>query len=96
MQILTFKRLIGLAAIGGAVYVHKQRGGDWTMVSMRDTLRHLLATAADKLAAMDKQVQRPPIERAAHTGVPPRNRVAEDSKVRSYSEFTKRDDPGRH
>jgi hypothetical protein len=52
MRILTFKRLVGLVAIGGAVYVHKQRGGTWTMASMRDTLQYLLSRAADKLGDM--------------------------------------------
>lgn len=52
MRILTFKRLVGLAAIGGVVYVHKQRGGTWTMNSMRDTLQHLCSRAADKLGEM--------------------------------------------
>jgi hypothetical protein len=57
MRILTFKRLIGLAAIGGVVYVHKQRGGTWTMNSMRDTLQHLCSRAADKLGEMKQAAE---------------------------------------
>ena len=57
MRILTFRRLIGLAAIGGVVYVHKQRGGTWSMASMRDTLHHLLSKATDKLGQMNQASQ---------------------------------------
>jgi hypothetical protein len=70
MRILTFKRLVGLAAIGGVVYVHKQRGGTWTMASMRDTLHHLLTRATDKLGQMNQAAEnaRRPGDRGASMG----------------------------
>jgi len=54
MKVLTFKRLIGLAAIGGVAYVHKQRGGQWTVASITDTLKHLWSTAAARLSGRDR------------------------------------------
>jgi uncharacterized protein with WD repeat len=102
---LTFKRLVGLAAIGGAVYVHKQRGGTWTMASMRDTLQYLLSRAADKLGQMNQTAanMRRPGERSATTGPGsnmnpsgPRTRLPEDARTRSSGDFNKRDDDNRH
>jgi len=101
MKILTLTRLAGIAAIGGAVYVHKQRGGDWSMSSMRDTLRHLLASAAHKLE--DANSLRRPLERTG-TGTispppAPRPRAAEDVKPRTpYTDLSgkRNDDTGRH
>ena len=97
MRILTFTRLIGLAAIGGAVYVHKQRGGTWTKESVQDTVRHLLATAADKLGGTHLET-RGSSDRGSNVSspMPARSRVSEDIKPR-YSDLSKRgDDTGRH
>lgn len=94
MRILTFKRMIGLAAIGGAVYVHKQRGGTWTVDSMKDTLRHLLSMAADKLGAVSTEAKRT-ADRISHAS-PGRNRISDEPKAR-YGEIPKRsDDTSRH
>jgi|GEM_PF-5914084 len=65
MKILNLKSLIGLAAIGGVAYAHKQRGGEWTLDSVKDTLRHLWTTANDKLAPMKNEL-RDTLDRAAH------------------------------
>jgi hypothetical protein len=99
MRILTLTRLAGIAAIGSAVYVHKQRGGDWTMASMRDTLRHLLASAAHKLE--DANGLRRPMERAGTITPPPapRSRLSDDGKPRTaYTDLSgkRNDDTGRH
>lgn len=111
MRILTFRRMIGLAAIGGAVYVHKQRGGTWTMASMRDTLRHLLSVAVDKLGQLDNQVsgqssghgERGEIRSGTGSQVgsqmgssAQRPRISEENRPRTYGEIPKRDDTGRH
>jgi len=99
MKILTFKRMIGLAAIGGAVYVHKQRGGTWTAESMKDTLRHLLSTAADKLGAASNGTQRSAdrMASASANAAATRSRISDEPKARTYGDFTKRnDDSGRH
>jgi hypothetical protein len=92
MKILTFTRLVGLAAVGGAAYVHKQRGGDWTLASIKDTLHHLLATGASKLETASAEVRRP----GAGSMNPPaaRTRISDD-KPRSY-DLNKRDDNNRH
>lgn len=59
MKILTFKRLIGLTAIGGLAYIHKQRGGEWTVASITGTLRDLWSSAVSKLGlTRDKQEER--------------------------------------
>jgi len=95
MRILTFTRLVGLAAIGGAALVHKQRGGDWSMASIKDTLHHLLATGASKLEPASTNARR---AQPAGPGTinPPtsRSRIA-DEKPRSY-DLGKPDDHNRH
>jgi hypothetical protein len=48
MKIFTFKRIIVLGAIGGVAYMHKQRGGEWTVASIKDTLRHLWSQATQR------------------------------------------------
>jgi hypothetical protein len=93
MRILTFTRLVGLAAIGGAVYVHKQRGGDWTLTSMRDTLHHLLATGARKLEDASFDMRRAQ-DRVAGQGS--RRMSSDEPKPRTYSDLGKRDEPNRH
>jgi len=97
MKILTFKRLIGLAAIGGVAYVHKQRGGEWTVASMTDTLRHLWSSAIGKpdSASMARET----LDRAANVPDPTfrTGGVPDDRTSRTYGDYTKRkDDTGRH
>ena len=41
-------KLIGLAAIGGLLYAHKRRGGEWTLDSFKTTLRELWSSATRK------------------------------------------------
>lgn len=48
MKILTIRRLLGIAAISVA-YVHGKRGGDATLASIADTLRHIWLSAAERL-----------------------------------------------
>lgn len=99
MRILTLTRMVGLAAIGGAVYVHKQRGGSWTKDSVQDTLRHLLATAADKLGGTHLET-RSPSERSPNVSspMPTRSRISDEPlKSRGFGDLSKRsDDSGRH
>jgi hypothetical protein len=100
MKILTFKRIIGLAAVGGVAYVHKQRGGEWTFASLKDTLSHLWTEAGRKLAPLKREA-RDTLERAAHAteSAASRNRPAsgDDRLSRSYSDYIKRkDDAGPH
>ena len=96
MRILTLKRLIGLTAIGGAVYVHKQRGGTWTLASMQDTLQYLLSQAATKLGQMNRPVETAP--RASYPpATPARARTPEENRPKPYGDLSgKRDDSSRH
>lgn len=41
---MKIRTMLGLAAVGGLAYYHKQRGGEWTMDSFKDTGRHLWKT----------------------------------------------------
>jgi hypothetical protein len=92
MKILTFKRLIVLTTIGGVAYVHKQRGGDWTLASIKDTLRHLLSSAADKLG---KDAARDTLDRAAGmTDTAARGGLSDDRTVRSSADYSRRKDDG--
>ena len=59
MKIFTFKRVVALAAIGGFAYVHKQRGGQWTVASIKDTLRRLWSDAVTKLGQIEDDKRRP-------------------------------------
>jgi hypothetical protein len=81
MKILTFRRLIGLAAIGGFAYVHKQRGGEWTMASIKDTMRHLWSSASTKTGE---------IREAARDSS--RSRMPDDRNSRPYTSYDLRDD----
>jgi hypothetical protein len=87
------------------VYVHKQRGGTWSMASMRDTLHHLLSRATDKLGQMNQAAEN--MRRAGDRSTSmsasshpnpnaPRTRLPEDGKIRPAGELGKRDDDNRH
>jgi len=95
MKILTFKRLVGLAAIGGIAYIHRQRGGAWTVASITDTLRQLWSAIARKLAPI-RQPAAETLERGANlTESTARRGPAGAHQPRSSSDLGKRkDDPG--
>jgi hypothetical protein len=97
MKILTFKRLIGLTAIGGVAYVHKQRGGDWTLASIADTLRYLLSSAVAKLGPV-KDMRQDTLARAAGVTEPAvRSGLSDDRTSRTYGDLSRRkDDIGSH
>jgi hypothetical protein len=99
MRILTLKRLIGLAAIGGVAYAHKQRGGQWNLASIKDTLRHLWQQAETRIGPLKREM-RDTLERSAHTSEPSvRGRASSDQLSRSYSEYItnrRKDDAGPH
>ena len=50
MKIRTFIRLLGIGAIGGVAYVHTQRRGEWTVSSVKDTLRYLQRSMGQMLS----------------------------------------------
>ncbi len=49
---MKIKRMIGLAAIGGLLYAHKKRGGEWTLDSFKSTLRELWDSASRKASQL--------------------------------------------
>lgn len=92
MKILTFRRFIGLAAIGGFAYAHRQRGGDWTMASMGDTLRHLWSSASSK-ANQIRDTTRDAMPRSPGVSdTSSRSGLSDTSSSRSYSSYNLRDD----
>ena len=96
MKILTFKRVIALTAIGGVAYVHKQRGGDWTLASITDTLRYLWSSAGRKLAPV-KDAARDTLERAASvTEHAVRSGLSDDRTARPHGEYSGRKEDERH
>ena len=46
---MKIRTLLGLAAIGGVAYAHNKRGGEWTLDSIKDTLRDLFSGVQDKV-----------------------------------------------
>ena len=48
---MTFRKLVGLAAIGGLLYAHKKRGGQFTMASFKQSWNDLIDNA--KMRAMN-------------------------------------------
>jgi len=67
MRILTIRRMLGLTAIGVA-YVHGKRGGDATLASIADTLRHVWTSVAERLG-IESRPQRTMPERPASSRV---------------------------
>jgi hypothetical protein len=95
MKIRTFIRLLGIGAIGGVAYVHTQRRGEWTVASLKDTLRYLQRSMGQMLSG---QGDRPgdTLERAAGvTESATRNSISDSP--RSYSDYAQRkNEPGQH
>ena len=54
--------LLGIAALGGFLYAHKQRGGEMTLESFKDTARTIFGKA--KVSARDLYAFRSNSERA--------------------------------
>jgi hypothetical protein len=67
MKILTIRRMLGIAVVGVA-YVHGKRGGDATLASITDTLRHVWSSVAERLG-IDSHPARPVPQRTAPTRV---------------------------
>jgi hypothetical protein len=96
MKLLTFKRLVGLAAIGGVAYIHKQRGGKWTLASITDTLRQLWSSAVTTLAPVQQRTPEA-LERVANLTETTARKPAEAHQGQSSSGHSKRkDETGRH
>jgi hypothetical protein len=95
MKIRTFVRLLGLGAIGGVAYVHTQRRGEWTVGSLKDTLRYLQRSISAMLSGRG-EMGPDTLERGANVSQTATRSSLSDSP-RSYSEYGQRkDDPGHH
>jgi len=95
MKIRTFMRLLGIGAIGGVAYVHTQRRGEWTVSSLRDTLRYLKRSMSAMLSGQS-EIGHDTLERAASVSETATRSSLSDSP-RSYSDFTHgKNDPGQH
>ncbi len=44
---MKFRTMLGLAAIGGLLYWHRRRGGEWTLDSFKDSARQLVKALQD-------------------------------------------------
>ena len=90
MKLLSFKRLVGLAAIGGVAYIHKQRGGEWTLASITDTLKDLWSSALAKLDPAQSKTS-DTLHRASNTAkAAVRDTAAGDDTPRPYGGQTSR------
>ena len=54
---MKIRTLLGLAAIGGVAYAHNKRGGEWTLDSIKDTLRDLFSGVQDKVKGFADQAK---------------------------------------
>jgi hypothetical protein len=97
MRIRTFTRLVGLTAIGAVAYVHRQRGGEWTVASFKDTLQHMWSTMGTMFARAEDRT-RDTLQRAAGVGQSTsRSGNFSDDNSRTYTDYkARKDDAGRH
>ena len=83
---MKIRTMFGLALVGGLVYLHRKRGGDWTVESFKDSARQLwhgIEASAEKAKAEAKRQikdMRSEVESAARDiqkgtgyGTPPRH-----------------------
>lgn len=55
---MKIRDMIGLALVGSLVYLHRKRGGDWTLESFKDSLQQLwhgIEASAEKAKAEAKR-----------------------------------------
>jgi len=79
---MTFKKLVGLAAIGGLLYAHKKRGGQFTIESFKQSGRELMDGAKDRFKDMrmkvDSRLHEAKSRMADATDVSPRGSTREE------------------
>ena len=95
MKILTFKRFVGLTAIGALAYIHKQRGGLWTVDSIKDTLQHLWSSAVRKIELIQHE-KAPRQSRMGSTEAAARERSPGNQGSRTYSDSNLAKEPPSH
>jgi hypothetical protein len=55
--LMTLRKLVGLAAIGGFFYAHKKRGGQMTLESIKETGRSLIDGVRDRAVDIRSQAE---------------------------------------
>ncbi|HET7506068.1 MAG TPA: hypothetical protein VFK02_33845 [Kofleriaceae bacterium] len=77
--------------------MHKQRGGEWTVASIQDTLRYLWSQASGK-ASQVQSGMRDTLDHAARVTEPGgRAGVADTAGPRTYGDHSgRKDDTGRY
>jgi hypothetical protein len=55
---MKMRTMLGLAAIGGALYVHKRRGGEFTVDSIKRSLNELWSAVTAKAAEVSDAIER--------------------------------------
>jgi hypothetical protein len=78
MRILTIRRMLGIAVVGVA-YVHGKRGGDATLASITDTLRHVWSSVAERFG-IDSHPARPTPQRTTPARVTTPNGLDKPSR----------------
>ncbi len=51
------RTMLGLAAVGGLLYAHRRRGGEWTLESLKDSAYELLGLAKTKAREVRARVR---------------------------------------
>ena len=76
---MSFRKFVGLAAIGGLLYAHKRRGGQFTIESFKDSWNQLVEGAC-----MKAQDARMTAESKLHDAA---NRVADATDAETVSGY---------
>jgi hypothetical protein len=88
---MKIRNLIGLAAIGGLVYLHRKRGGDFTVASFKDSVRQLW----DGIERAAQQT-RHEAEKRVREGAKEVGRVADDASKRAQDIGERAQDMGKN
>ena len=75
---MTFRKLIGLAALGGFLYEHRRRGGQMTLDSMKSTARGLLDDMKTRARDMKAQAEQKLQEQRSRGEFGTESRMGED------------------
>jgi len=54
---MTFRKLVALAGIGGLLYAHRKRGGEFTLESFKQSWNDLVSGAKSKAADLRSQAE---------------------------------------
>ncbi|HUS32165.1 MAG TPA: hypothetical protein VMZ53_26880 [Kofleriaceae bacterium] len=54
---MTFRKLVALAGIGGLMYAHRKRGGEFTVASIKQSWTDLISGAKNKAADLRTQAE---------------------------------------